>query len=352
MKRIFDKDAKREVLADGAAANELQMLETLTPKFRSWNIRYTGREFTMPKPDSFELVEKGPVRSVIRIKRSFTGETKKRFYTSYFWITPACDYPSSFFEQDIILYHDSDRVDFKLRVDYWEDNLLLKTSFPLNVDAESASAEMPYSYYDRPTNPQTKIEKARFELYTLKWTDMSNDEYGVAMLNKNKHGYDVQGNTMRLTLLTSPYAGDDPHSVPDPLCDRGRHAIDYAIYPHQGNWRSAETVRRGWEYNAPLICRAVARHDGEWGSEKGWLEVDNANVVVASLKPALDGNGVILRAYESAGEKTAAKVSLVTDSKSAQSVNLIEKPVEEDGAATLDNWEFAPHQTRSLRIGN
>ncbi|MFC1734657.1 alpha-mannosidase [Candidatus Hydrogenedentota bacterium] len=349
VKRIFDKVNNREVLADKARANELQMLENKSANFRSWNIDYTGRDFFMPIAESVELIEKGPVRSVIRVKRSCASQVKEKFYTAYFWITPACDYPSSFFEQDIILYADSDQVDFRLNADWWEDDVLLKTSFPLNINAESCTSDQAFSYCDRPTRPQTSQDKAKFEACALKWADLSEDDYGVAILNKCKHGYDAKENVIRLTLLTSPRS-ENIHSVPDPVCDRGKHVIEYSLYPHAGNWREGGTVRRGWEYNARPIYFITDRHAGELGPEKSWLKVDAENIVVTSLKPALDGTGLILRAYETAGEETNARVEVEGNGDSVQSVNLLEQPDDNGGNTDLSGLKFAPYEVRTLRL--
>ena len=349
VKRILDKTTQREVVAKGAQANEIQMLEGKPKRFASWNLGYTGREFRVPLADSVEIVEKGPIRSVLRVKRSFTGETKKQFYTSYFWLTPACDYPSSFFEQDIILYHNSNQVDFRLNVDWWEDYLFLKTAFPLNLDSHTITVETAYSHWDRTTRPQTPVEKARFEGYTLKWADLWDDGYGATLLNKCKHGYDAKDSTIRLSLLTSP-KDPSPHSCPDPMVDRGKHTIDYALYPHAGHWRDAGSVRRAWEYNTPFLCFPIERAKGEWSSERSWLEVEQENVVVTALKPALEGDGLIVRAFETAGKETSVRLALADGPFAARAVNLVERSEPSAEGVSLDSWRIGPWKTASLRL--
>jgi len=46
-------------------------------------------------------------------------------------------------------------------------------------------------------------------------------------------------------------------------------------------------------------------HSGPLRLKEEGIRVDSENIVVTAVKPAMDGQGVILRAYESAGRDTA-----------------------------------------------
>lgn len=64
-----------------------------------------------------------------------------------------------------------------------------------------------------------------------KWADISEFDWGVAILNKSKYGHSVRGNKMYLSLLRSP-------KCPDPKTDMGKHIITYAIMPHSSKFLS------------------------------------------------------------------------------------------------------------------
>ncbi|KKK58634.1 hypothetical protein LCGC14_3042460, partial [marine sediment metagenome] len=135
---IYDKRKEREVLA--SEGNQLQILEEDKSRNDAWNIAYTGREWFLDKVENIEVIEEGPLRGVIRVWRSFLGDTK----LNVFWDAPARDYPSSSFVQDIILYEGLPRIDFVTQVDWWEDNKLLKVAFPVRAKGKYATYEIPF----------------------------------------------------------------------------------------------------------------------------------------------------------------------------------------------------------------
>ncbi len=49
---------------------------------------------------------------------------------------------------------------------------------------------------------------AKFEVCCHKWADLSENGYGVSILNDSKYGFATVGNLMRLSLLRAPKAPD------------------------------------------------------------------------------------------------------------------------------------------------
>ncbi len=124
---------------------------------------------------------------------------------------------------------------------------MLKVAFPVSVNNNIATYEIPYGSITRSTKRETSWEKAKYEVAAQNWADLSDNNYGVSLLNNSKYGYDIKDNVMRLSLLRSP-------KWPDPTTDMGTHSIEYSLYPHKGNWKDANTVRKGYEFNHPLIA--------------------------------------------------------------------------------------------------
>lgn len=60
-----------------------------------------------------------------------------------------------------------------------------------------------------------------------KWVDISEYDWGVAVLNDSKYGHSVHKNEMWLSLLRSPKS-------PDNEADMGWHEVHYALMPHKG----------------------------------------------------------------------------------------------------------------------
>lgn len=308
---IVDKRTGRQVLA--GPANRLELLEDKPSAWDAWNIGLTGTEY----PSAFrgaEVVETGPVRAVLRLTRDYLKPGTKKEY-------PTEDFPTSFFTQDIVLYDAIDRIDFTLDADWWEERTMLKVAFPLAVSDTKATYEIPFGSIERATGSSDPWEKAKVEVPAERWADLSQADYGVSLLNRAKYGHDIKGSTIRLSLLRSP-------NWPDPTADRGRHTIDYALYPHAGGWRAARTVRRAAEYNAPMLPVATDRHRGDRGPSMSFTALAPERYVLTSVKKAEDSPAWIVQWYEAQGEDGTAELTLPFVPKRATLTSFLE----EDGA--------------------
>ena len=308
---IVDKRNGREVLS--GKGNELQLLADYPREYDAWNVGLTGVRY----PSTFrkaEIVENGPVRIVLRVSHDYLKPGVKKDY-------PTEDFPSSFFTQDIILYNEMDRIDFKTDVDWWEDKTFLKVAFPVSVVDTVATYEIPYGTIQRSTQMRNSWERAKVEVPARSWADLSQADYGVSLLNNAKYGYDIKGNVMRLSLLRSPKS-------PDPTADRGKHSIDFALYPHAGTWREANTVERGYEYNYPLMGVLTYVHKGDLPALQSFVQISPSNLVLTGLKKAEDGEAWIVQWYDAKGEASEATVTFPKPIKKAVVSNFIE----EDGA--------------------
>ena len=216
----------------GDRIGKLKVFEdTLSRDYDSWNFGFTGKEWDV-NCESFELIEKGPVRAVFRAKFSFGNWIdKKPYFGVYLWHTPAVEYPTSFFTQDFIIYANDPMIRCEFFAEWWEDRKVLKLSAETNLENPRAFYQVPFGEIERPVKRETPYEKARFEVPAITYGDLRNDSVGFALLNRSKHGYDTLGNRIRLTLLTSPF-GEDKAKVPDPTADRGKHNFEFAFMPH------------------------------------------------------------------------------------------------------------------------
>jgi alpha-mannosidase len=307
---IFDKLQKREVLAPSGQGNELQLMEDIPARWDAWNIGYTGRQWNLDKAESIKLAKKGPVMASFKVKKSYLGFSKDKW-------EPTPNFPSSFFTQEIILYEDIPRLDVEMKADWWEDHVLLKVAFPVGLETDKAIYEIPFAHVARPTARNTDWEKARFEVPAIRWADLSDGEYGVSLLNDSKYGYDIKDNVMRLTLLRSPL-------WPDPLADRGKHKFSYALYPHKGDWKEADTVLRGYEFNYPLQAFITNSHPGELPPSFSFFKASPTNIILVTVKKAEDRESLILRLYESEGEETEALVEFFHTPNKIYELDLME----------------------------
>jgi alpha-mannosidase len=301
---LYDKKTKFEALAAGACGNQLQTFKDLPKDYDAWNIDPgTLDHFTsIDKADSVELVEKGPLRGVIRVTHTWQN---------------------SKFVQDITLDTGADQVDVVNDIDWHETHVLLKAAFPLAATSNKATYEVPYGSIQRATTRNNSWDQAQFEVPALRWADLGDAQHGFSLLNNSKYGYDDKDNVLRISLLRSP-------TWPDPDADRGHHHITYALYPHGGDWKQALTVRHGYEYNYPLHATQVQAHTGTLPTQLAYVTVKPENVVLTALKKAEDSNGLIFRVYEWAGKSSDVEFHVPKGASGATVTNLMEKP---EGAA-------------------
>ena len=297
---LFDKKAAFETLAAGGCGNELQAFKDTPKDYDAWNVdpgTLDAPPTLLHGVDDVKLVESGPLRATIRVARTWQG---------------------SKFVQDITLYTGADHAVVANDIDWHETHVLLKAAFPLAASSGEATYEIPYGTIERATTRDNTFEKARFEVPALRWADAGDGKHGFSILNNSKYGYDSVGNLLRLTLLRSP-------TWPDANADREEHHFEYALYPHAGDWKHALSERHGYEFNYRLKAMQVAPHDGALPAEHSFVGVDAQHVVLTAVKKT-EGNGLIIRFYEWAGEGGNVTLTVPAGATGATLVNLMEKP--------------------------
>ena len=242
------------------------------------------------------------------------------------------------------------RLEVDLVVDWQEERRLLRAMFPTGIHASSARCGIQFGSIDRPTHRNTSWEEARFEVPGHRWMDISEAGRGPAVLDRGIIGRSVEGGCLGLSLLRAP-------NFPDPKADRGEHRFQYALMPHEGDWRRAEIDAEAEAFNEPLIVHAIRNAgDGAIGREHAPfdLAVDGAaRVEVVAFKPAEDGRGAILRLVEKHGGHGRVRLS-VPGCTAATAVDLRERPVVADcswhGESGMVECGIRPFQIISVRL--
>jgi alpha-mannosidase len=334
VRSIYDKVNKRDVLK--GAGNELQLFDDRPAAWDAWNLGLGARHPS--KFRGFEIIENGPVRVCIRMYHDFLHPKAIKEY-------PTKDFPQSFFIQDVILYSETPRIDFVTQVDWWQEHMMLKVGFPVTIQNEQATYEIPYATVQRPTHLIREEDKGKIEVPALRWADLSKNGYGVSLLNESKYGYDIKGNVMRLSLLRAP-------TWPDPMADRGKHTIRYAIYPHSGSWQEAQTVLRGYEFNEPLLVKMGERGEGELPLQHSFVQIDPSSIILSSIKKAEDGSNCwVLQLYESSGNPSTVQVILPRVPTRLMQSNFLEDnllPMSIEGK--IVKFEMKKYEIKTIKI--
>ncbi|MCM0647715.1 alpha-mannosidase [Clostridium swellfunianum] len=320
---LYDKKNNREIIKSNKKANVLQAFEDRPMNWENWDIDifYKRKMWEVNDISHVELIEKGPVRYCISIKRKF------------------CD---SVIDQYIYFYNNIPRVDFKNSVDWKEKNILLKAAFPVDINSSKATYEIQYGNIERSVHNNTSWDLAQFEVCAHKWADLSEGAYGVSLLNDCKYGYDIKNDTMRLTLIK---AG----TYPNPDADLGMHEFTYSIYPHKNTWKEASTQEMAYNLNVPMHAVIEDSHEGVLQNNMSLLKVNKNNCIAEVVKKAETGDAVIVRLYEYKNMREKIEVSFCSEIESVYECDLLENPI---GVIESDinkiSFEIKPYEIKTF----
>ncbi len=253
---------------------------------------------------STTLVECGPVRAILRVESRFGSSTLR---------------------EDYVLGADRRYVDVRVALDWHEQLKLLKLRYPTSVETDEATFETPYGHLVRPASGDEEPGQA--------WVDVSAGGRGLSVVNDAKYGYDVRGGDIGISAVRSPvWAWHDPRELDEAgdfeYMDQGRQTFLVRLVPHAGDWVDADVPRLAAELNQPPFALIETFHDGPLPQRASYAE-DAGSVVMTVLKRAEDGDGVVVRAHETAGR--AAHVTL----------RVLGREIEAD---------FGPHELKTFHL--
>ncbi|WP_269584484.1 alpha-mannosidase [Roseibium sp. Sym1] len=316
---LSDKGAGREILA--GPANRLVAFRDRPAQFDAWDIdpTYLDQMWEIDDLQRCEVVETGPYRAALRLE----------------WA-----YERSRIVQVISLGAEARELEVDCYIDWAEPHTLVKAAFPLALRTNASVAETQFGHVTRASHRNTSWDQAKFELPMLRWVAMTDGDFGLALFNDCKYGYDAEDATLRLTLLRAP-------TWPWDGADIGVHRLRYAIALHHG---IAELPARAEAFNhPPRLLRGGA---GAMADLEGIVSLDGDAVALEAIKPAEDGDAIVLRLWERHGAHTRARLRFDACIASVSFADLLETPQAEialDGKNETE-IEFAPFKIVTLRL--
>ena len=323
--KIYDKKADRDVLKPGKAGNVIVSYEDRPHNYDAWDVNnyYTEKSWDIDQVSAMEVVENGPVRACVKVERKYLDSTITQF---------------------IYLYHDIPRIDIKNVIDWKEHQIFVKDYFPIDVHTNEATFDIQYGNVKRDTHDNTSWDFAKFEVCHHKWMDVSEDGYGVSMLNDCKYGVGVRNGVIGMSMLKSAIH-------PNPEADKELHEFTYSVYPHQGGWREAGTVKQAYQINNPLTYSWKENEEGTLAPEYSLVSSDQDNAVVEVVKQAEDSDAVIVRLYECYNRRTPVTLIFGKELTSVVECNMMEEGA--DPVAFTGNqatFEMKPYEIKTLKV--
>ncbi|MBP0031177.1 alpha-mannosidase [Roseofilum sp. Guam] len=320
---LCDRPNHRSVLR--GLGNQLQAFVDQGQYWDAWNIDPDYQKFPLPPTqlESMDWESYGELVKTIKVVRTIGQSKITQYYT---------------------LLGNDNQLRITTGVNWQERHTLLKVSFPVQLQADYMTYEIPCGAIRRSTHFKTEQDQAKWEVPALNWADLTDEvqNYGVSVLTDYKSGYDPHPDQLRLSLLRGS-------TWPDPEADLGEHEFKYALYPHGGSWEAAGTVQRGYELNCPLqVYSCPLLNRDQPGSEKtriSYLAFSSSAWILTALKKSEDNPyHWIVRGYESQGKTERIDVKNNLGLDYGNRVNLLE---EEDGNTPL---EIQPWEILTLKL--
>ncbi len=307
------KDGK-ELVKDGGCFNRLNIYDDPFMFYNAWDIRM---DYDSRKPHALKLTDSKTYIDGVRVVR------ENRF-----------KWGESQFTQTVSLTQGDTLISFEMDADWHEELKMLRADFTPSVFSDTVKCDIQFGSVDRTTRNDDSVQRAQFEICAHKYVNLDGDDYGLALLNRCKYGHKVKEGMLSLALLRSPV-------FPDPECDRGKHHIGYALYPHKDSFDSSDVIAKSYRYNNPVILH---KSDAALPSI---ATCDKGNIIIETVKVAESESGIILRAYEANGKETAAAITFVRTDAKASECDMLENPIRK---CDLSQLTFRPHEIKTILI--
>lgn len=253
-----------------------------------------GRVFEETKEkllfESCRMVEEGPLRKVLRLTYRLGASVLK---------------------QEYILYQNVRYVKVVNRLFWDREWHMLKINFPLNVQDNFVYAQTAYGTAMRHIADEAEYSMQRF----LDVTEHGKE--GLCIANDGKYAFSMQEDELSVPIARSAiFAQGNGKNWYNPLegyeyADIGQQTFTLVLKPHGKALSVGERHRLAKAADPVLLYLADCCHDGV-RMENCWsgLSIEEENVELGAVKPAEEGDGLIVRLVETGGYKAAGTLKI------------------------------------------
>lgn len=257
--------------------------------------------------ENFELYEEGP-------RKGFIFRYRKN---------------ETVLEQKVFMEPDSPRLVFECNIDFKEQRHMLRTDFYPEIQTDHVRCGIQFGDVKRDIRPRTAEASAQYEICAQRWLDYSEQQCGITFLCGDIHGFCAEEKYLSANLLRST-------EHPCNRGDIGRHTIRYALWPHS-EFYEWEAERESSRLEKPLrVLRSKEK--------KLDIRFDHPSILITCIKPAADGRGIIVRAYNSSAQKVFSK--LYTAGIDVTVTDLLER----DLRRAKQSFMFRPYEIVTMRL--
>ena len=270
---IYDIASGKELLSK---ASSIALLDD--SEYDTWahKITHFDKKLDADISAKISITEKGPVCATIRVEQKVNDSIIIRDYT---------------------LSADSDEIKVKTKIDFREKFGILKFTYPASLNEGRCFCKIPFGSIERPTDGS--------EQPCGEWICLKDNDGGLGIATDSKYSFDANKNALSLTVLRNCLFADHFAQATrdefNEFTEMGISRFEYVIFPFT-TFGNAE--RRAQELNNPLTVVYETFHKGPLPLSYEGVKVSADNVSITAIKAHEDGNGIIIRCYETDGKDT------------------------------------------------
>lgn len=190
--------------------------------------------------------------------------------------------------------------------DFWDDETKLNVYWPLLNTGEIFNGIAGGTVQAREHRP----------IFALNWVDMVSPKGSLAVVNHGTLKHWVKNNVLAMVLAWGQNSNDFSNrlhrywSKPFDLRLKGTQVIRYSIYPHAGDWKTANIPDWAMAMTNPANAFFQDKsHSGKLPPELTLLQIKNENIIPSSIR--YEKGKLICRFYEGHG-KSVGSLNCIT----------------------------------------
>ncbi len=300
----FDKQAQRELVPAGKVQNRL--LEVVHPGTTMAKVKNDG-SITDPKQ----------VAQTITAKAKFSQYKQNSLMAS---LTIERQVAASSIKQRVVLHKDDKQLTFETDMD-WNEEQHLEVDFPMDFATKVANHGIQWGSMEVTRSSYADYDTLEKPTCAHQWADISDEGYGMAVLDNTRYGYNMKEGGIRLVLSY----GQHKHGYSElknvawgkkESGEYGGEKFKYALLPHEGNHISGRVIQKAKQFNTEIITESLNKQNGT--ANESFLTGMPENIMLQTIKKAENGKDWIVRLYETEQKHTSCK--LVIEGQAAAKV--------------------------------
>ncbi|MCG8525256.1 MAG: glycosyl hydrolase-related protein [Opitutales bacterium] len=199
----------------------------------------------------------------------------------------------------------------------------LRAAFPTLLKSDYSVADSHFDVVKRSIElPDSNgwVEEVQGTQPLQTFVDLHDDQQGLAIFSKGLFEYEIlhhrSSNTIALTLLRAcriklKVSEEKISELPDEgIQCPGKQRFEYAIFPHEGDYLKGQVPQQAKQYLNDLKLMQCGKGSGILPHQQSLLHIENPDIQLSAFKPSEDGDGYILRVFNTSESDSSTVVRL------------------------------------------